>query len=261
MAASCGPAGRLGAGGRLAALSPTARWRQILTETADRPDFWRLTTDHLAFYRDMEPLLDRFVRGWLLDMGAGQLAWRSELRRRCTRYVAADVFPTHPALDLRCDLQRPLPFKDAAFDTVFCSQVLEHLAEPWGALGELRRVLKPGGHLLFSVPFVYYLHGAPHDFYRFTPHGVRHLAERAGLEVVWLGANGGLAHTAVNVVSMAATLALWSGRTRPLVRTVTGLCTALARTADGLADPGGRFAQNTIAVLRRPAEGAGGSSI
>ena len=47
---------------------------------------------------------------------------------------------------------RHLPFADAAFDLVICSEVLEHIADHRSALGELMRVLKPGGDLVVSVP-------------------------------------------------------------------------------------------------------------
>ena len=50
------------------------------------------------------------------------------------------------------DLGAALPFAAAAFDTVFCTEVLEHLKEPVRCLREIRRVLTPGGRLTLSVP-------------------------------------------------------------------------------------------------------------
>ena len=77
-----------------------------------------------------------------------------------------------------------LPVCDVSFDTVFSSQVLEHVPEPWRMVEEMARVLKPGGCLLLSAPHIWGLHEVPHDYFRFTCYGLQHLAERAGLEVL-----------------------------------------------------------------------------
>jgi SAM-dependent methyltransferase len=58
----------------------------------------------------------------------------------------------HSGADLlAADLQRPLPFADACFDAVLCALVGEHLTQLEQCLIEFRRVLKPGGRLIFSV--------------------------------------------------------------------------------------------------------------
>jgi 2-polyprenyl-3-methyl-5-hydroxy-6-metoxy-1,4-benzoquinol methylase len=64
--------------------------------------------------------------------------------------TAAAAAPPVTLVD--ADLGAPLPFGDGAFDTVFCTEVLEHLKDPVGALREMRRVLTPGGRLTLSVP-------------------------------------------------------------------------------------------------------------
>lgn len=59
------------------------------------------------------------------------------------------------------------------FDCVFCTEVLEHTVQPFDAVGELRRILRPGGHLLISTPFNFRIHGPLPDCWRFTEHGLR----------------------------------------------------------------------------------------
>jgi SAM-dependent methyltransferase len=68
-----------------------------------------------------------------------------------------------------------LPFPDNTFDAAFALEVLEHIPTPEVAVRELARVLKPGGRLVVSTPFFFEMHEEPHDYYRFTLHGMRFL--------------------------------------------------------------------------------------
>jgi SAM-dependent methyltransferase len=84
-----------------------------------------------------------------------------------------------------------LPFPAATFDSVLCTQVLEHVPEPITVLREIARVLRPGGVALVTVPLNSGVHMAPNDFLRFTEFALRHLAAGAGLEVTLLEERGG----------------------------------------------------------------------
>ena len=55
------------------------------------------------------------------------------------------------------DISDGIPFPNASFDHVFCIEVLEHVPNPWGALTEIHRVLRPGGVLALSVPNPYHV--------------------------------------------------------------------------------------------------------
>lgn len=61
------------------------------------------------------------------------------------------------------------------YDCVFCTEVLEHTLQPFDAVAELRRLLRPGGHLVLSTPFNFRIHGPLPDCWRFTEHGLRAL--------------------------------------------------------------------------------------
>ncbi|HWO73614.1 MAG TPA: class I SAM-dependent methyltransferase, partial [Dehalococcoidia bacterium] len=96
----------------------------------------------------------------ILDAGCGTGRNLSRMREEGARPVGIDFSPAMlrsahrrvPDVPLAAaDLQSPLPFRDATFDAVLCSLVGEHLARLEFALGELRRVLKVGGRLVFSV--------------------------------------------------------------------------------------------------------------
>ena len=67
---------------------------------------------------------------------------------------------------------RFMPFSDASMDVVLITQVLEHIPDPIAVIGEIRRVLKPGGTLLLSVPSIFPQHGSPGDYWRYMPQGL-----------------------------------------------------------------------------------------
>jgi SAM-dependent methyltransferase len=98
--------------------------------------------------------------------------------------------------DIICPAER-LPFADASFDTVLCTEVLEHTRDPSAVIQEIRWILRPGGYLLLSVPFIYPIHEAPYDHWRFTSYGLRLLCTDAGLEVIYVHPKGGIGATLI----------------------------------------------------------------
>jgi SAM-dependent methyltransferase len=77
-----------------------------------------------------------------------------------------------------------LPVADASIDAVLLTQVLEHVRRPSVVLSEIARILRPGGTLFATVPLAWELHEEPHDYWRYTAHGLRALLEDAGLSEV-----------------------------------------------------------------------------
>ena len=63
--------------------------------------------------------------------------------------------------------------KDGSVDAVISANTFEHLRHPDQAIAEIFRILKPGGHVWISVPFVFPFHADPDDYYRFTHNGLR----------------------------------------------------------------------------------------
>jgi SAM-dependent methyltransferase len=111
----------------------------------------------------------------------------------------------------------------AAYDTVLCSEVLEHVARPDRALREIYRVLRPNGCLILSVPFLSRLHEEPHDYWRFTEHGLRTVASREGFTVRELERIGGPASFMGHQLSSVLLLPLWGV---PLLRELSLLANA-----------------------------------
>lgn len=101
----------------------------------------------------------------------------------------ARLFPNRVSLDLQArpgihvvsDAQH-LGIADDTFECVLCTEVLEHIPNPQQAIDEMWRVLRPGGTLLLTTRFLFPIHDAPHDYYRFTKYGLRHLLRRFRIE-------------------------------------------------------------------------------
>ncbi|KKQ15996.1 MAG: hypothetical protein US30_C0025G0008 [Candidatus Moranbacteria bacterium GW2011_GWF2_36_839] len=68
-----------------------------------------------------------------------------------------------------------LPFEDGKFDIILCTEVLEHLHSPHVAISEMKRVLKVGGKLILTTRFIFPIHDAPGDYFRYTKYGLRYL--------------------------------------------------------------------------------------
>lgn len=115
----------------------------------------------------------------VLDVGAGEAPYRelyAGYDYRTSDWAGTSHAPTTPV-----DYVAPahdLPLAEASVDAIVCTQVLEHLAEPLDVLREFQRVLVPGGLVVITVPLTWYLHEMPHDYYRYTPFGLRHVLEK-----------------------------------------------------------------------------------
>ena len=141
-----------------------------------------------------EPLILKHARGRLLDLGCGSVPYYGIYRDLVESCVCVDwpaSFHENRHLDAHVDLNGGLPFRDAQFDTVLLTDVLEHIARPEPLMQEIARILKPAGRVVVFVPFFYGLHEEPHDYYRYTEHALRRFCEVAGLHVQHLEPYGG----------------------------------------------------------------------
>jgi SAM-dependent methyltransferase len=80
-----------------------------------------------------------------------------------------------------------IPIDDDQVDLVITQEVLEHVADPFRAVSEIKRVLKEGGLAFIQLPFVIGYHPCPHDYWRFTDEGLEQLVKQAGFAVVERG--------------------------------------------------------------------------
>lgn len=112
--------------------------------------------------------------------------------------------------DIVANIEAMPEIADASIDILFCIEVLEHVSRPESAIAEIRRILRPGGCVIGSTPFLLGIHDAPYDFQRFTRHGLQWLF-RDFEEIELLERNGYFAAASVLIYRRFALDAPWSG--------------------------------------------------
>jgi SAM-dependent methyltransferase len=118
-----------------------------------------------------------YLKGLVFNAGAGHRPVRVK-----HDYITCDFDETAP-VDFLCDLHY-IPLMDQCVDSIITIAVLEHTRYPWLVVQEFSRILKPGGVVVFCVPFLQPEHAVPHDFYRYTVYGVQALLSSAGFQIV-----------------------------------------------------------------------------
>jgi SAM-dependent methyltransferase len=183
-----------------------------------------------SIWRDLVRLLPQ-RRGFVLDVGCGAQPYRSLVHPEAT-YQAID----HADAERHFGYAMPdttyyegdcWPLSDSSVDVVLSTETLEHVPDPPVYLGQAFRCLKPGGQLILTVPFAARWHFIPHDYWRFTPSGLRLLLTAAGFTGISVFARGNAVTVACYKV-MALLLRLVMPQTKsPWERLVLVACGAL----------------------------------
>jgi SAM-dependent methyltransferase len=121
-----------------------------------------------------------------LDFGCGAKPYKNLFQ--VEQYIGVDIrnkahLHDKEPVDIYYDGNK-LPFRDEQFDSVFSSEVFEHVFNLDEILLEIKRVVKKNGTVLFTVPFVWDEHEIPYDFGRYSEFGIRHVLRKAGFEVI-----------------------------------------------------------------------------
>jgi SAM-dependent methyltransferase len=212
---------------------------------------WLTTVDLQRDLRDVTAQLE----GRVLDVGCGEQPYRPWLTS-ASDYVGVDVEPG-PGIDAVIRPGHAWPLSDAAFDSVLCTQVLEHDSDPGHTLAEIDRVLAPGGTVVVSVPFAYNEHMAPHDYRRWSAAGIT-ADVGARFDVIEIRKQG-LAGSLLgalwlnwieHIIGRNRWLQLARALVFPLWILYSAAVNGIARAIDTL-DPTGAFYLNVLVIARK----------
>ena len=142
----------------------------------------RLIVKHYARYK-----------GTLYDLGSGESSYKDYFLEYVDQYISVDWEGSYHKInpDVIADINKPLPIKNSVADTIVSLSVLEHLYDPSVMINESFRILKPGGNIILQVPWQWWIHESPFDFYRYTPYGLKYLLSKAGYTNINIEAQAG----------------------------------------------------------------------
>jgi SAM-dependent methyltransferase len=157
-------------------------------------------------HRTLIPMLDSYAKSPCLDAGSGRSPYKRHLRSRGVHVISVDKEDRAGGVDLIADIQDLSDLEDLSVQMVLCTQVIEHVPRPWKVASEFARILAPGGVLVLSAPHLSLLHEEPHDYWRYTRHGLKELFEKRGFEILKIVEAGGL----ISFLGHTCSLSLWS---------------------------------------------------
>ena len=141
--------------------------------------------------------------GKLLDVGCGSKPYEKFFS--VDSYIGIDIQASgHDHQNSKIDIYydgSTIPFDDNEFDSVFSSEVFEHVFNIDDLFREINRVLKKGGTLGFTCPFVWCEHEQPYDFARYTTFALEHLLIKHGFAVVFVNKSTPFFETVMQMLS------------------------------------------------------------
>ena len=162
----------------------------------------RLMGDIIArFYQQYIPI---YTKGALLDLGCGAAPLYGMYKDYCRTITCSDWPNTshnNVYVDIYCDLAEQLPFQNEQFDTIILSDVHEHIPKPESLFMEIYRILSKGGHAIINVPFYYWIHEQPYDYYRYTEFALKRFANNAGFNLILLDTMGGVVEVVTDILA------------------------------------------------------------
>ncbi len=140
----------------------------------------------------------RLIKGRVVDLGCGKAPYKSDILKVANEYIGVDWRNSQhdqSNVDVFADLSKPLELPNEYADTVVSFQVMEHLPEPELFLKECYRILRRGGGIFLTVPFMWHVHEQPHDYFRYTRYGLKYLLEKTDFADIKISENNGFWQT------------------------------------------------------------------
>jgi SAM-dependent methyltransferase len=181
------------------------------------------------------------------------MPFRGSVEDLVDEYRSIDIERKVPDVDFVGDLQDMKAVADESYNVVLCTEVLEHVPQPEKLIAEVRRVLKPRGKFILSVPHLSRLHEEPYDYYRFTKHGLQFLLDQNGFSVLEIAPTGSLFSFIGHQVATVLVGSTWH---IPVLRHLifflnAALCTLPCYALDKLLSMSGKYPLGYVAVAKK----------
>lgn len=126
----------------------------------------------------------KYYKGTLVDLGCGTAPYKDFFLYYSDKYIGVDWTNTlHDSqADIVSNLNERIELPNNYADTVVSLSVMEHLCEPQIFVNESFRILKDSGVMIVQVPWMWWIHEDPYDFFRYTPYGLKYMFEKAGFK-------------------------------------------------------------------------------
>lgn len=166
-------------------------------------DISKYTYDNMEVYHHLvqkRKLINRIAEkefvGDVIDIGCGIMPYKELVlsKENIKSYLGVDIYNPGYQKEKKPDVfwdGKNIPLDDDLFESAMLIEVLEHVPNPQKVLNEVARVLKTKGKLLITVPFLWNIHDAPNDEYRYTPYSLKRLVNNAGFEILVMERFGG----------------------------------------------------------------------
>jgi SAM-dependent methyltransferase len=153
-----------------------------------------------------ESYIPQYAKGNLADIGCGFVPLYEYYRSYVDNATTIDwgnSYHKNQFLDIETDLNLApiIGIENDSFNTIICSDVLEHIYKPNSLLNEFNRIMKTGGYLILNVPFYYWVHEAPHDYHRYTEYALKRYLIDSGFEIIEFKPLGGALATWIDLSS------------------------------------------------------------
>ena len=130
----------------------------------------------------------KYYKGILVDLGCGEAPYKEFFLQYADKYIGVDWTNTlHDSkADVISNLNEKVELPDKYANTIISLSVMEHLCEPQIFLNESYRILNDEGVMILQVPWMWWIHEAPHDYFRYTPYGLKYMFEKAGYKDIYV---------------------------------------------------------------------------
>jgi SAM-dependent methyltransferase len=209
--------------------------------TADTQDLHIARNSILRALREQLP---RFT-GTFLDIGCGYQPYRPLVTQppaSVVRYIGMDLGPASGVQhgDVVPEVEWDgisMPLDSGSIDSAMATEVLEHCPDPLIVLREAHRVMRPGGVLFVTVPYLWPIHNPPHDEYRYTPFAMERLLAQAGFGTIVVRPMGGWDASLAQMLGLWAMRRPMSGPKRALIKRITLPLIRYLLKVDSVPDP------------------------